>query len=372
MANHTEYTEYSADFTRLLAALPYIFILICIATLLFNCVVLAAFTKNSNLRTPFNVYIISLVIANLLQACFDLPFTVYSELHPSWELGRIGCNFYLYAKWTFSAAVRNTHSVISLNRIWALFFPISYRHYHTRSMAIWLCLGSWLYVHIFLLPGLVMDAQFYRVDDGSCQVNTTSQRAWALPTQIVLYNSSVFIVGVSYPIIWLKVRERRKIDARRNTIHTKTNTIEMKTRVGGPISNVTALASVEGRKSDRNSNSLSTKKPNQLHGDSDNSDDTEGVQATNGQDPGGLTESLKLKKPSQSFAVLTYLVIGVVFCWTPIMVYYTMAIITDYNNYVHFIIGTLLYNFNSVLDPIFFTMAMAPLRATIFHFLSPG
>ncbi|GAU94539.1 hypothetical protein RvY_06295 [Ramazzottius varieornatus] len=42
---------------------------------------------------------------------------------------------------------------------------------------------------------------------------------------------------------------------------------------------------------------------------------------------------------SESFAVLTYLVFGVVFCWTPIMVYFTIVIVDpNYDSYPHFII----------------------------------
>ena len=80
-----------------------------------------------------------------------------------------------------------------------------------QGVAIWLCVGTWVYVHVFLLPGLVNDDLFYRANDGTCQVNNTAQRGWALTTQIVVYNSAVIVTGVSYPVIWWKIRQRKKV-----------------------------------------------------------------------------------------------------------------------------------------------------------------
>lgn len=165
----------SSSLVRFNAALRYIILALALTILTANSIVLAAFVKHRCLRTPFNVYLISLIGAGIGQSLFDLPFLVMSEFIPVWPLGEIGCNFYMYAKWIFPAAVRNTHSMISLNRVWALFWPLSYRRVHTKVLAIWLCIGTWTYVHAWLLPGLLLDDLYYRFDrDGSCQVNTTA------------------------------------------------------------------------------------------------------------------------------------------------------------------------------------------------------
>ncbi|OQV25600.1 hypothetical protein BV898_00536 [Hypsibius exemplaris] len=207
---------------------------------------------------------------------------------------------------------------------------------------------------------MVMDDLYYRRDDVSCQVNTTAQRGWALPTQIVLYNSSVFVVGISYPIIWWKVRERRKIDPRANgqemrALDTDNNGGTSSKRISNTVE---ARASVE----------MSSRKQNPASSQPADTDDNPAEGPVNGR---LVVERQKPpKKPSQSFTVLTYLVVGVVICWTPIMVYFTMAIVNDYDNYLHFILGTLLYHSNSVLDPIFFTMAMVPLRTTLLRMFS--
>ncbi|OQV17912.1 hypothetical protein BV898_08041 [Hypsibius exemplaris] len=72
-------TTTTFPYPKLRTAVPYILILLCISILIANAVVLAAFIKNRHLRTPFNMYIISLVIADLTQTLLDLPFTVMSQ-----------------------------------------------------------------------------------------------------------------------------------------------------------------------------------------------------------------------------------------------------------------------------------------------------
>ena len=88
------------------------------------------------------------------------------------------------------------------------------------------------------------------------------------------------------------------------------------------------------------------------------------------ESPAGQKRELrKVASSSQSFTVLTYLVLGVVFCWTPIMVLFTLSILNDYWNNVYYYIGSLLYYSNALLDPIFFTMAIAPLRTAVYRIL---
>ncbi|GAU94538.1 hypothetical protein RvY_06294 [Ramazzottius varieornatus] len=202
---------YSRIYDSFNDAVPYAMSILCVAISCSNALVLSAFVINKQLRTPFSVYLINLLVSDLAQSLLDLPFTTMGGFLPVWPLGRKACNFSLYGKWVYSAVVRNTHSLISFNRVWALFFPIHYKQNHTNATAIWLCVATWVYVHIWLLPGLIPDDLYYRLDDGSCQVNTTANPTWALPTQIVLYNSSVFVVAITYPAIWWKVGVRARM-----------------------------------------------------------------------------------------------------------------------------------------------------------------
>ncbi|XP_055334066.1 cholecystokinin receptor-like [Paramacrobiotus metropolitanus] len=350
--------EQSVSLSTFYATVPYVSIILAVAITCANGVVLAAFFVNRHLRTPFNCYLISLILSDIGQAALDMPFTILSGFQPVWPLGHVACNFNLYAKWVYVAAVRNTHALISLNRIWALFWPVSYKHYHTKSTAIWLCVGTWVYVHVWLMPGLVPDAMVWRKDDGTCFVNTTAQPVWAMTTQMCLYNLTLVIITVTYPFIWWKIRQRRKLIVPRVGF-TNTTSCEQGTTQNGQSIQPTCGPTIGSVATEVDINNI----------DEDEAPDTspniasgQSFQKTLGK--GVMTSS----KSSQSFAVLTYLVLGVVFCWTPIMTFFTVADFTDFNNNLLFIIGSLLYYSNSLLDPIFFCIAIRPLRATVLGF----
>ena len=59
--------------------------------------------------------------------------------------------------------VNNSHLLIALNRLWAVSWPISYRHFHrTRTVLrpVSICAAMWLYVNLDLMivPGIIVDA----------------------------------------------------------------------------------------------------------------------------------------------------------------------------------------------------------------------
>ncbi|OQV17911.1 hypothetical protein BV898_08040 [Hypsibius exemplaris] len=244
----------------------------------------------------------------------------------------------------------------------ALFLPVSYRHYHTNTLAICMCVGCWVYVNVFKLPGLLQDDYIYRNDDEDCSVNVTAQFSWALTSQIVMDDSSVLVVGISYPIIWWKMRQRRRVSINLANQQPRADGVgDLPQRSSLPASSGAALNSDQGKIVD-------IKQADPTLDESLEAENT-GAAAVPQQQLHHHHHQLpsrRVGRSSQNFMVLTYLVVGVIFCWTPVVVAYTLAIVMGYYEYLHFTIASLLYYFNSLLDPIFFTMAMAPLRVTIY------
>ncbi|XP_055334062.1 alpha-1B adrenergic receptor-like [Paramacrobiotus metropolitanus] len=351
-------TQPAPSSTILTAILPYLLIILSLSITLCDGIVLVAFFVNRRLLTPFNFYLVSLLLSDIGQATLDLPFTIVSMLCPTYPLSRIACNFNLYAKWMFAGVVRNSHALISLNRFCALFWPLMYKQFHTPAVAIGLCVGTWGYVHLWLLPGLVPDAIGLRKNDGTCAVNTTAQPTWALTTQMCLYNSTLVVIAGTYPLIWWKMRQRNRTAVRSGVLSSSkqahpvlndSHKDRVHTCANGSVQVPDARKSVD-KDADEFNDSLDKHTIKTLP-----STETERY---NGQ-----------RKRSQSFVVLTYLVVGVVFCWTPIMTFYTLADFTEYDSNIHFLIGSLLYYFNSLLDPFFYCIAIKPLRATILGML---
>ncbi|XP_055334063.1 melanopsin-like [Paramacrobiotus metropolitanus] len=349
------------NYSAINTALPYLLILLSIATTASNIVIIAAFLVNRHLRTPFNCYLISLIVSDIGQSAFDLPFMVASLFQPVWIFGRTACNFNLYVKWVFAGVVRNTHALISLNRFCALFWPIIYKQYHTKTTAIWLCIGTWVYVHIWLMPGMVPDARGLRKDDGTCFVNTTAQPVWAMATQWCLYNSTLVVITITYPFIWWKIRMRQKLVTPVGQVRTgqRHGSLKMNTVYQGPSC---ANPSSTG-------NDLKLTLTDEDGGEGEDIAEPPDKYSPTHKPSVPIEHAAVHPKRSQSFAVLTYLVLGVIFCWTPIMTFFTLADFMDYDSHLHFVIGSLLYYLNSLLDPFFFCIAIKPLRMTVLAIL---
>ncbi|XP_055345808.1 mu-type opioid receptor-like [Paramacrobiotus metropolitanus] len=164
-------------------------LIITILSGVFNFLVLALVIRKKRLRTSFNIYIISLLTANMMFTVIGNTLDVYNDLWSSWGLGFHVCTLYMYAIWTLTSCQIFMHFVISTNRFCAAAFPIKYRHKHTYLMAIYLSLGAWIAAHLITLPGIIIDAEKYRKRDVSkgCHIDVTinsGQQHWMICVQL--------------------------------------------------------------------------------------------------------------------------------------------------------------------------------------------
>ena len=81
--------------------LPVASLVVFVVSLLGNMMLLLIFVKDSSLRTPFNVYIINLLIANLACILVQYPMDIITNLFNAWLLGNTACTLYLYANSVF-------------------------------------------------------------------------------------------------------------------------------------------------------------------------------------------------------------------------------------------------------------------------------
>ena len=71
-------------------------LVIFIFSLVTNGAVLAVFAKSTWLCTPFNVYLINLLAANLLSMLIQVPNYLVNSLHGSWFTGSKTCSLYIF------------------------------------------------------------------------------------------------------------------------------------------------------------------------------------------------------------------------------------------------------------------------------------
>lgn len=97
--------------------------------LILTAIVLSHFVGYRHLRTSFAVCLINLLIANSMSAVLRIcPNVLANVLTKSWTaLGDPICSLSLYGNSTIGGGIMMSHALITANRIWALFAPLSYR-----------------------------------------------------------------------------------------------------------------------------------------------------------------------------------------------------------------------------------------------------
>ncbi|XP_055354841.1 uncharacterized protein LOC129600375 [Paramacrobiotus metropolitanus] len=196
-----------------------------------------------------------------------MPFSItlseilYEE-YGFWWMGFQACSLYIYTDYVMVGVSMHSHVLITINRIWALVFPVSYKHHHNFKTAWLVCLAMVVYVHVFCLPGFLMDLMYYRVDsDESCGLDIDLLQEWSILVQIVIYDFPIIFIVASYPFLLRKQLRRGK------TVSAMTGTL----------------------------------------------------------DRSGSVKFRKRKEQTKPFVLLTLLTVGILICWTPTMIFYTMA-----------------------------------------------
>ncbi|OWA52293.1 hypothetical protein BV898_16751 [Hypsibius exemplaris] len=182
-----------------------------------NLILLYGFSRDRvTLITPFNVYIVNLLLADLLDILFQYPFDIVNGLYPRWDLGERLCTVYMYGVWVGGAATTNAHLLIAVNRIWAVSWPHSYHHRHSIRTATVICCAMWLLAYVTVWPWVILDALFYRlpVETNGCMVNQPGQFIYSCFVEIGVYDCPNAVILMVLPVVmrtmWLRKRWQRR------------------------------------------------------------------------------------------------------------------------------------------------------------------
>ncbi|XP_055344692.1 5-hydroxytryptamine receptor 2A-like [Paramacrobiotus metropolitanus] len=286
--------------------------------LTFNLTVLAVFLFRRSLRGAFQLYIQHLLVVNIVYLLLQNPLDVLHNLYAArWRWGYTACTVYLYANHVSEALVIHAHMLITVNRVWAVAAPIHYRHHHRPWVAAVLCGCALIWVHICLLPGVVLDALFYRlsIELHGCELNGGKQKSWFLIATFLNYNIPIAVMLLAYPFICYKRWQREHAG---NAVR--------------PVPAITVQSS--------DTHSLSSVKIPPL-------------QRSRSHPPRGRTHS---------FVLLSLLTCSVAVNWIPIQVYYTAILFTDADLSRLFHVGTVLWSLQAALDPLYFTVVFTDIR----------
>ncbi|XP_055356062.1 somatostatin receptor type 2-like [Paramacrobiotus metropolitanus] len=174
-----------------------------VVKLALNGCLLFFFLKSRSLRTPFTVYLINLLLSNILVTLAD-PFFMMESWQVRWFFTSILFNMKIYFDHVGSALDLHAHLLITLNRMWALTFPLNYRNYHSTQIAVVICLTMGTYCHVLLSPLLLQDLLYYRPNMQTateCEVVSSAQPVLRRFLKIWINNVPVLIILAAYPYL---------------------------------------------------------------------------------------------------------------------------------------------------------------------------
>ncbi|XP_055347138.1 G-protein coupled receptor 84-like [Paramacrobiotus metropolitanus] len=290
-----------------------------IVQVILNLGMLIVFMFRKDLRTSFTIYIIFLLIANLIYATCQYPLEVVRQLYPHWALSTSACVFYIYQCWIFCPVTMHMHVLITLNRIWAIAFPVSYRNRHSKRMAVLLCILMLLYLHLFVLPLVIIDAVWYKgnVAEKGCFLNGDVYRVYSIVAAIITQDLPVVFVVGAYPFLLCKQFKRKKGALKIVDVVSRAGATEMVNRNTSQLVIVTSKPPTQG-------------------------------------------------KASRPFLVLTLLTISVFIFWTPDQTLWTVNSFMAINDQPGLRNATMvLFALQAVLDPILFILSLKSFRAVI-------
>lgn len=289
------------------------------ATFVVNLFVLIIFIKNSHLRNPFTMYLINLLVANLILSVGE-TVGILDDLHYHGFSGSFLCQLEKYTSYTSSAIVIHSHLLITVNRIWAISLPISYRNYHTKKFAAIICVTTICYVHILTLPIQILNFAYYRLpENAGCFMNLNELRLQYQIVHPIVFDFPVLFIISAFPYLYWKSRQRDKTAGFRN--HQVLRSVLAAMR---PASNV----------------------PNEIFRKSK---------------PGSETNGHPL-------VVLGILTLSIFVCWIPSKILGVASNFTSVKLVIPpivYSISDMMYSIQSVLDPLLFSATLKDLRIAI-------
>ncbi|KAM9425195.1 melanopsin-A-like [Pholidichthys leucotaenia] len=123
-----------------------------ITGLLGNFLVIYAFCRSRSLRTPSNIFIINLAVADFLMCLTQTPIFFITSMHKHWIFGKKGCELYAFCGALFGICSMITLMVIAVDRYIVITRPLASLGVISRKKAFTTVAAAWLYSMGWSLP----------------------------------------------------------------------------------------------------------------------------------------------------------------------------------------------------------------------------
>ena len=127
LLNNSNSSDYHAQlFSPRWGIVPTFYLVILVCSVLGNGGLFSLMAIEKHLHTPFNIYVMNLLFCNALANILIQPFNLITAVYGRFMAGEVGCSIIFYARIVWATSFV-THSFITINRLWAVWFPLSYR-----------------------------------------------------------------------------------------------------------------------------------------------------------------------------------------------------------------------------------------------------
>ncbi|XP_028991161.1 melanopsin-A-like isoform X2 [Betta splendens] len=123
-----------------------------ITGMLGNFLVIYAFCRSRGLRTPSNVFIINLAVADFLMCLTQTPVFFITSMHKRWIFGNKGCEVYAFCGALFGICSMMTLMVIAVDRYMVITRPLASLGVMSSRKALNILAVVWLYSMGWSLP----------------------------------------------------------------------------------------------------------------------------------------------------------------------------------------------------------------------------
>ncbi|GMT02257.1 hypothetical protein PENTCL1PPCAC_24431, partial [Pristionchus entomophagus] len=107
-------------------------------------------------RSITNYYLLNLAFADLLRSLVCIPSTMVSELFQCWILGPMMCKLFAFLQPVGVCASAYTLAVIAVERYYAICEPLNSRNWHTKTRAVILLIGVWVFSFVANVASLLL------------------------------------------------------------------------------------------------------------------------------------------------------------------------------------------------------------------------
>ena len=119
--------------------------LVVIVCILGNLLVCVTIMSNRKLQSPTNYFILCLSVSDLSLGLVVLPFSTILTVLSKWPLGPVFCNIYISSDVMLCTVSILTLFVISLDRYYAVTYPMRYLQHITTRRVFWVCVSIWTF-----------------------------------------------------------------------------------------------------------------------------------------------------------------------------------------------------------------------------------